>query len=210
MRYANDPLILVVSNPVDVLTYVVQKVSGLSPRRVIGSGTTLDTARFKYLLGQRLRVDVRNIHAYIIGEHGDTEVPVWSHANVAGESFEEFCEGEKQPFSREEIFAQTKACGAEVIKLKSATTYGIAMAAARIISCIIGNENAVLTVSTVLAGQYGLNDVALSLPVLVGVHGVERYLPIKIDTQEKEMLEASAKKLKSVITDTLAQQNDKK
>jgi L-lactate dehydrogenase len=201
MRYASNPLILVVSNPVDVLTYVVQNESGLSPRRVIGTGTTLDTARFKYLLGRKLKVDVRNIHAYIIGEHGDTVVPVWSHANVAGEPFEEFFEGGSMDFLREDVFAETKASGAEVIKLKSATTYGISMAATRIISCILGNENAVLTVSTVLDGQYGLSDVALSVPVLVGANGVERYLPIKISEEEDKLLKISAKKLKDAIAD---------
>lgn len=199
MQYAKNPLIVVVSNPVDVLTYVVQQVSGLPATRVIGSGTTLDTARFKYLLSEQMKIDVCNVHAYIIGEHGDSELAVWSHANVAGEPLEHVYEESGMRLDKETILKETKTAGAEVIKRKGITNYGIGMAAGRILSAIVGNENAMLTVSTVLNGQQGLSDVALSLPVLVGANGVERYLPIQLSEYEKVMLQNSAEQLKSVI-----------
>lgn len=201
MKHAQNPLILVVSNPVDVLTYIVQQESGLPAGRVFGSGTTLDTARFKYLLSQECKIDVRNIHAYIVGEHGDSEVPLWSHANVAGKPIEEFCEDDTSPhhLDKEKVFQATKGSGAEIIRLKGATFYGIGMSVARIIGCIVGNECAVLTVSTTLDGQYGIHDVALSLPCIIGSHGVERYMDIKMSPDELQRLRESAGKLRESI-----------
>lgn len=203
MKHASNPLILVVSNPVDVLTYIVQQESGLPAGRVIGSGTTLDTSRFKYLLSQECQIDVRNIHAYIVGEHGDSEVPLWSHANVAGKPIEEFCEDDTSThhLDKEKIFQATKDSGAEIIRLKGATFYGIGMSVARIIGCIVGNECTVLTVSTALNGQYGLHDVALSLPCIIGSHGVERYMDIKMSPDELQRLKESAVKLRESINE---------
>lgn len=201
MKYAKDPIILVVSNPVDVLTYIVQKVSGLSPRRVIGSGTTLDTARLKYFLSEKCDIDVRSIHAYVVGEHGDSEVVLWSHSNVAGEPFEDFYEGGCEEIDYGEVFGRTKDAGAEIISLKGATTYGIAMATARIIGCILGGENAVMTVSSTLSGQHGLHDVALSLPCLIGSGGIERYLNLAFSEKEEELLQKSAQKIKGSIAE---------
>ena len=203
MKYATNPMIVVVSNPVDVLTYIVQKESGLPANRVIGSGTSLDTSRFKFLLSQECKIDVRNIHAYIVGEHGDSEVPLWSHANVAGKPFDEFCNSNKNAYGidRKKIFEATKTSGAEIIRLKGATFYGIGMSVARIIACNLGNEHAVLTVSTSLDGQYDLHDVALSLPVILGVNGVERYMDICLSDEEYKELHDSAEKLKKSIKD---------
>jgi len=204
MEYAENPLFVVISNPVDVLTYVVQKESGLPASRVIGSGTTLDTGRFRYLLSQHCKVDVRNVHAYIIGEHGDSEVPVWSRASIASKPFDEYCEDCPRrclKINREQIFEQTRDAGAEIIKLKGATFYGVAMATTRIIGAIMGDENSVLTVSTVLDGNYGIHDVALSLPCIVNRNGIDRYLDIRISDEELMQLRESADKLKAVLND---------
>ena len=202
MEYAANPLFVVISNPVDVLTYVVQKESGLSANRVIGSGTTLDTGRFRYLLSQHCKVDVRNVHAYIIGEHGDSEVPVWSRASIASKPFDEYCEDCPRrclKINRQQIFEQTRDAGAEIIKLKGATFYGIALAATRIVGAIMGDENSVLTVSSVLDGNYGISDVALSLPCIVNRNGIDRYLNIRMSDEELQQLGESSDKLKSVL-----------
>ena len=202
MEYAANPLFVVISNPVDVLTYVVQKESGLPANRVIGSGTTLDTGRFRYLLSQHCKVDVRNVHAYIIGEHGDSEVPVWSRASIASKPFDEYCEDCPRrclKINRQQIFEQTRDAGAEIIKLKGATFYGIALAATRIVGAIMGDENSVLTVSSVLDGNYGISDVALSLPCIVNRNGIDRYLNIRMSDEELQQLGESSDKLKSVL-----------
>ena len=211
MKYASNPLILVISNPVDVLTYLVQKESGLRPCRVIGSGTALDTGRFRYLLSDHCKVDVRNVHAYIIGEHGDSEVPVWSRASIASKPFDEYCEDcprRCQKINRQKIFEQTRDAGAEIIltntfggiiRMKGSTFYGVALAATRIVGAVMGDENSVLTVSSVLTGQYGITDVALSLPSIVNHNGIDRYLDIRISEDEAKLLEQSAEKLKAVI-----------
>lgn len=202
MKYASNPLIVVISNPVDVLTYLVQKESGLRPGRVIGSGTTLDTGRFRYLLSQHCQVDVRNVHAYIIGEHGDSEVPVWSRASIASKPFDEYCEDCQkrcQSINRQMMFEQTRDGGAEIIKMKGSTFYGVAQAATRIVGAIMGDENSVLTVSSVMTGQYGISDVALSLPSIVNHNGIDRYLDIRISEEETQQLLQSAEKLKEVI-----------
>ncbi len=206
MKYASDPLIIVISNPVDVLTYMVQKESGLPASRVIGSGTMLDTGRFRYLLSQHCKVDVRNVHGYIIGEHGDSEVPVWSRASIASKPFDEYCEDcprRCQNINRRQIFEATRDAGAEIIKLKGATFYGVALAATRILGAIMGDENSVLTLSTTLNGNYGISDVALSLPCIVNRNGIDRYLDIRMSEEELRLFEASADKLKSVIKEVL-------
>jgi L-lactate dehydrogenase len=202
MEHAANPLFVVISNPVDVLTYVVQKESGLPASRVIGSGTTLDTGRFRYLLSQHCKVDVRNVHAYIIGEHGDSEVPVWSRAYIASKPFDEYCEDCPRrclKINRQYIFEQTRDAGADIIKLKGATFYGVALAATRIVGAIMGDENSVLTVSSVLDGNYGIKDVALSLPCIVNRNGIGRYLNIRISDEELGQLGESADKLKAVL-----------
>lgn len=202
MEHAENPIILVVSNPVDVLTYVVQKESGLPPNRVFGSGTTLDSGRFRYLLSRHCHVDVRNVHAYIIGEHGDSEVPVWSRANIAGKPFEEFCEDctrKCMNINRNLIFENTKNAGAEIIAKKGATYYGIAMAVARIVSAVMGNEFSVLTVSSCVPNKYGVSDVALSLPSVINITGIDRIINLCLDEKETAQIIESADKLRAVI-----------
>ena len=202
MKYATNPILLVVSNPVDIITYVLTKETGLPPERVIGTGTTLDTSRFKYLISKHCNIDVRNVHASIIGEHGDSEVPVWSRANIAGKPFSDFLDNtspESAEAERNKIFEETKTAGAEIISLKGATFYAIAMGTVRILSAIIGNEQSVLTVSTVLNGEYGINDIALSLPCVVNSSGISRKIDIQITEEEETLLLASAEQLKSVL-----------
>jgi L-lactate dehydrogenase len=202
MEYAENPILLVVSNPVDVLTYVVQKESGLPASRVFGSGTTLDSGRFRYLISRHCQVDVRNVHAYIIGEHGDSEVPVWSRANIAGKPFSEFCDDcpkKCKSVNREVIFENTKNAGAEIISKKGATYYGIAMAVTRIVSAIMGNEFAVLTVSSVVPNKYGVKDVALSLPSVINKNGIDRIINLCLDEKETAQIIESGDKLRTVI-----------
>lgn len=200
-KYTSDAIILVVSNPVDVLTYFAQKISGLPRYQVIGTGTTLDTARFKYLIGKNCEVNIRNVHAYIIGEHGDSEVPLWSTANIAGKPLEEFLadSGKDNAVEKSKLMEDVRDAGAEIIKKKGATYYGIGLAATNILSAVLGNENSVLTVSSVLDGEYGIKDVALSLPSVVNIKGIDRIFNINISEDEQLMLNESAAKLKEII-----------
>lgn len=202
MEYAENPVILVIANPVDILTQVVAKESGLPAGRVFGSGTTLDTGRFRYLLSRHCKVDVRNVHGYIIGEHGDSQVAVWSSANIAGKPFDAFCNdlpGGCGEDDRSRIFADTRDAGAIIIQKKGATYYGVAMAVSRIVSAVMEDEHSVLTVTSPLTGQYGIKDVALSLPCIVGENGVEGYVYLELTEQESKALENSASRLREVL-----------
>lgn len=193
-------IFLIATNPVDVLTYATWKYSGLPPERVIGSGTILDTARLRYLLGQHLQVDTRNVHAYIIGEHGDSELPVWSHANIGGLRLPEYGQAnpEKAPKPEEldEIFANVRDAAYQIIQLKGATYYGIAVALAKLTKCILRDEHSILTVSTLMQGQYGLDDTYLGMPCVVGRNGIVDVLHLDLAPEEREKLIASAKVLK--------------
>jgi len=200
-----EGILLIVSNPVDVLTYAAQRISGYPVHRVIGSGTVLDTARLKYLLSRHLDVDSRSVHAVVIGEHGDSELAVWSGANISGIDLDHFCEL-RGHFDHEaamkKIYEDVRDSAYRIIEEKGATYYGIAMAVARIAECIVKDEHAVLPVSTVLQGEYGLKKLALSIPSVVGKNGVETVLEIPLNGQESAELQASAAGLCRVI-DTL-------
>lgn len=196
-------ILLIVSNPVDVLTYAAWRLSGYPRERVIGSGTVLDTGRLKQLLGQELRVDSRNVHAFIIGEHGDSELAVWSGANVSGIDLDHFCQlrGTGLEEGRmEAIYRRVRDSAYEIIRRKGATYYGIAMAVGRIAQCIVRDEQAVLPVSAVLEGEYGLRGLALSLPAVVGRRGLEEVLEIPLDQRERQALDASARQLQTAIS----------
>ena len=198
-----EGILMIVSNPVDVLTYAAWKISGYPAQRVIGSGTVLDTARLKYILGRHLDVDSRSVHAVIIGEHGDSELAVWSGANVSGIDLNHFCEirGHFQhDESMQRIYEDVRDSAYEIIKRKGATYYGIAMAVARIAECIVKDEQAVLPVSVILDGEYGLKGLALSIPSVVGKHGVEKVLEIPLNAGEDEALHRSAGQLLEVIS----------
>ncbi len=195
-------ILLIVSNPVDVLTHVAQVLSGYPKNRVIGSGTVLDTARLKQLMGEELRVDSRNVHAFIIGEHGDSELAVWSSANVSGVDLAQFCQArgdELHPDEMERLYRSVRDSAYEIIRRKGATYYGIAMAVGRIAECIVRDEHAVLPVSVALEGQYGLSGLCLSLPAVVGRGGMEELLEIPLSREELAALERSAKQMKEAI-----------
>lgn len=206
MRYAVNPLLLVISNPVDILTYLIQKETGLPPSRIIGSGTMLDTGRFRYHLSKHCQVDVRNVHAYIIGEHGDNSVPIWSNVIIASKSFDAYCndrDNNCNVTNKASIYETVRESGTEIIKSKGATFYGIALATSRIVESILGDENTVLPLSSSLYGAYGIYDVALSLPCVVNQRGIDRYLSLRISDEEKSQLDAAAEKLRNAINNVL-------
>ena len=197
-----EGILLIVSNPVDVLTYAAWHMSGLPANRVFGSGTVLDTARLKQLLGEHLRVDSRNVHAVIIGEHGDSELAVWSGANVSGIDLNDFCELRghyDHRASMQRIYENVRDSAYQIIERKGATYYGIAMAVGRIAESIVLDQESVLPVSVVLEGQYGLDGLCLSIPSVVGKNGLESVLEIPLSPEENEALHASARQLKEVI-----------
>jgi len=202
VKYNNDCILLVVTNPVDILTYVTYKLSGFPKNKVIGSGTVLDTARFRYLLSEHVKVDARNVHAYIIGEHGDTEVAAWSLANIAGIPMDRYCDECHQceeQISRNKIYESVKNAAYEIIRNKGATYYAVALAVRRIVEAIVRNENSILTVSSLLEGQYGLSDVCLSVPTIVGVNGIEEILNVPFNDEEIQLLRKSGNTLKEII-----------
>ena len=195
-------ILLIVANPVDILTYVAAKLSKLPQGRVFGSGTVLDSARLKYLLGEHLDVDNRSVHAFIIGEHGDSEMAAWSSANVSGIPLNDFCEMRcyfKHEESMKKILEEVKNSAYEIIEKKRATYYGIAMSVRRICEAIIRDEKSILPVSSIQKGEYGIENVALSIPAIVGREGVEKVVPIKLSDTEKEELIKSAETLKNVL-----------
>ena len=199
-------ILLIVANPVDVLTYAAAKLSGFPENRVFGSGTVLDTARLKYLLGEHLDVDPRNVHAFVIGEHGDSEFVAWSSLDVSGVPVNDFCEmrGHRDhDSSMERIAAEVRDSAYEIIKRKKATYYGVAMAVRRICEAIIRDEKSVLPVSSIQRGNYGINDVALSMPAIVGRNGIETMVPIRLSAQEYMKLSESAATLKRVIDEAV-------
>lgn len=194
-------ILLIVSNPVDILTYVALKLSGLPENRVIGSGTVLDTARLKYALGEHLGVDSRSVHSFIIGEHGDSEIAAWSSTNVSGIPLNDFCEMRghfNHDAAMDAIAEKVKNSAYEIISKKQATYYGIAMSVKRICECIVRNERSILPVSAMMHGEYGIEDITLSMPAIVGIGGVETHVPIALSEEEAEKLVESAKKLKEV------------
>jgi L-lactate dehydrogenase len=196
--------ILVISNPVDILTYMVTMWSGLPANRIIGSGTVLDSARFRTLLSHKLDIDVRNVHGYIIGEHGDSQFPAWSVTNIAGLTIEDYSRTAGISFTdadRAEIVDKTRTSGAEVIKLKGATFNGIAVCASTIAKSMLKGENTIRTVGSVLKGQYGITDVATNVPTIIGADGVERVLELDLNSSELESLRKSAEQVKAILKD---------
>lgn len=196
-------ILLIVANPVDVLTYAAKQLSGLPDDRVFGSGTVLDSARLRYNLSTHLGVDPRSIHAFIIGEHGDSEFAAWSSANVSGIEISKFCEMRgyfhDHDAAKENIAEEVKNAAYDIISKKHATYYGIAMSAKRICEAIVRDEKSVLPVSSIQHGRYGINDVALSIPVIVGKDGIESEVPFALNDEEIKKLRDSAKTLKEVI-----------
>lgn len=206
LKYCHDDtILLVVTNPVDILTYVAYKLSGFSKSHVIGSGTVLDTSRLKYLIGEHINVDLRNVHTYIIGEHGDTETAVWSMTTVAGVSIDEYCQickrCDTQKICKETLYDRTKNAAYEIIQKKGATYYAVAQAVRRIAECIIGNENSILTVSSLMEGEYGIRDICLSVPTIVNSEGAEKVLELPFAKNEVDSLRNSAETLKKLANE---------
>jgi L-lactate dehydrogenase len=194
-----DGVLVIATNPVDVLTYIVQKESGLSPGQVIGSGTLLDSERLRYILGEQLNVDPRSVHAAVIGEHGDSSVAVWSVAQVAGLPLALYPGADALP-SHEELLIAVRYAGPVVAVLKGNTCFAIASCVTRICEAVLRDERSVLMVSTLMTGQYGLRDVALSTPCIVGCCGVESVIELRLDEAEQKALEASAAVLNHAYT----------
>ena len=198
-----DGIIIVATNPVDVLTYQTLKMSGLPSSRVIGSGTILDTARFRWLLSEHFGVDARSVHAYIIGEHGDSEVPVWSLANIAGMRLPDFCAVQGIAYdsaAMQSIFERTRDAAYQIIERKGATYYAIGAAMLRLVEAILRDQDTVLSVSSCITGYYGMSDVSFSLPTVINRGGVRQVLRLHLDAREVDGLTRSAAVLRETIT----------
>ncbi|MBO0959007.1 L-lactate dehydrogenase [Neobacillus sp. MM2021_6] len=200
-----DGIFLVATNPVDILTYVTWKESGLPKERVIGSGTVLDSARLRFQLGKHFNMDTRNVHAYIIGEHGDTELPVWSRASVGVERLEELAAGKGDINTEclEKIFVNVRDAAYHIIERKGATFYGIGMSLVRITKAILNNENCILTVSAYLDGQYGQHDVFIGVPVVINRGGIREVLEIQLNEKEIKQFNHSVNILKETMKPVL-------
>ena len=202
MEYYNGGVILIVANPVDVLTYLFTKWTGLPKGRVLGSGTSLDTIRLRSAIAARTQVDISNIHGYIIGEHGDSQVPAWSNTHIAGIQIDDYCEINNIPFddkAKEEIRQSVITAGAEIIKSKGATYYGISVCVASLVESLLRDSDTIRTVSTVLDGEFGVSDVALSLPAVIGATGVKKIVVPPLTDKEVEAFRNSADACKSVL-----------
>ena len=194
MKYNDNPLILVVSNPADVVTAAVLEETGLRRGQVIGSGTSLDSARFRYFISEALHVDVEDINAYVLGEHGDSQVPIWSSVTIAGIPLSIYEEQKGIKLDKEDIAIKTKTSGADIIKGKGATFYGIAMAVSNIAERILNDQQGVVPVAHLMGHQYGpWANVCFSMPCIIGSDGIEKTLNIPMSDEEKKALDESVK-----------------
>lgn len=202
VNYSPNAILLVVSNPVDVLTHITYKLSGFPKERVIGSGTVLDTSRLRYLLSTHFDVDVRNVHTYIMGEHGDSEIATWSLTNIAGMGVEEYCSNvcaNCDGSLKKKLHEEVKKAAYEIINRKGSTYYAVAVGVCKIVEAIVRDEKSILTVSTLLEGQYGIDKVFMGVPSIVGNRGVTKILEVPLNKQETSDLQESAITLKEVI-----------
>lgn len=202
VRHNPEGIILIATNPVDILTHISLEVSGLPSSRVIGSGTILDTSRFRFLLGQYYGVDAQSVHAYIIGEHGDSEIPVWSLANIGGVRLQEFAPLLSKVYKQEEmdgLFEQVRDAAYEIIKRKGATFYAIGLGLVAVVESILGDYRRVLSVSSLMTGQHGVSDMCLSLPCVVGARGIEEVLALNLNNEEETGFRSSAEKLRLTL-----------
>jgi len=200
-KYNKDCILLVVTNPLDVLTYLALKYSKFPSHRVLGTGTTLDTARFRFLLGEHFEVSPASVHAYIMGEHGDSSFPVWSTANIAGVNLQKFKKYNKKKMDK--IYQKTRQAAYEVIAKKGATYYAIGLGIARIVRVILSNQNKVLAVSSYLKNYQGVNDVCLSVPTILNRNGIKEQIIMPLNSIEKKKLQTSAKLMKDFIKSVL-------
>jgi L-lactate dehydrogenase len=198
MESGFDGLFIVATNPVDILSYATWKFSGLPKERVIGSGTILDTARLRYLIGDHFQVDSRNVHAYILGEHGDTELPVWSHATVSSRPVTQMLTEEEMPVLHD-IFTNVRDAAYHIINRKGATYYGIAMGLVRLTKAILRNESSILTISTLMQGEYGLNDIYIGVPAIIDRNGIREIVELDLTETEMKQLHHSARTLREAM-----------
>ena len=205
VKYNPDAILLVVSNPVDILSYVTYKLSGFPKERVFGSGTVLDTARFQSILSSKFKIDARDIHANIIGEHGDSEIATWSLTTIGGLTVEQYCRDMKLSCDssvRDAITKDVKNAAYEIIERKGYTNYAVALAITRIVKAILRDEKAILTVSSLQSGAYGLDDVYISVPTIVGRQGVMDVVEVPYSSNEVNDLQKSADILKDIIANS--------
>lgn len=203
-----DGIFLVATNPVDIMTRVVHRLSGFPSRKVIGSGTTLDTARLRYLLGEYFTVDPKNVHAYVIGEHGDSEMTPWSQALVGTKPIREILAGQPEKYNAaalDEIAENVTKAAYKIIQAKSATYYGIGLALVRIVKAIFGGENSILTVSVRLDGEYGVHDLFAGVPCILGREGVREVLTLELEKEELTKFRASCNLLNGIWKDSFAE-----
>lgn len=199
-KAAPDAIYVVVSNPVDIITYAILKCTDLSPKQVIGSGTALDTSRLRSVLADHFDISPNSVHAYVFGEHGDTSMIPWSITNIAGSSMEEYCaEQSHSEIDKEETILNVRKAGGEVIKRKGATFYAISLTVNKICDDIIRDSNSIRSVSYLVNGKYGINDVCLSLPAVIGGHGIEKEVCPNLTDEETAKLQASAAALRKVL-----------
>ncbi|MGE5249907.1 MAG: L-lactate dehydrogenase [Bacteroidota bacterium] len=199
-----DAILVVASNPVDILTHIAAEIAGFERCRVLGSGTTLDTARLRSMLGTHYGVDSRSIHAYIVGEHGDSELPLWSLANIAGIRLADFVGANGQGYDREaldRIFDQTRNAAYEIIERKKASYYAIGLGLLSIVEAVLRDQHTVMTVSSPLFGQYGVNGISISMPAIVGRRGVEEVLNLPLSEEELAAFQHSAQTLKDRLAE---------
>ena len=205
VKVAPKALYIIVNNPVDVMTYVFTKISGLPENQVIGSGAILDTARLRYVLSEKLNIAQKNIHAYVFGEHGDTSFIPWSCADVSGVQIDEYIKmsnafgREVQPIDKMEMLDYVHQSGGKIIANKGATFYAVSVAVCKLCAMLLSASESIATVSTLLHGEYGVEDVCLSVLTLVGPNGVQGRIPVKLTDEEEEKLKASAEALKAII-----------
>lgn len=203
--YNKEGILLVVSNPVDILTYVTLKLSGFPSNRVIGSGTVLDSGRLKYMIGQQLCIDPRSVHSFVIGEHGDSELVAWSCTNIGGVPFENMCHlrsnHSPKPDYQDHLEEEVKQSAYEIIGRKGFTSYGVAMAVKRICEAIFKDEHCILSVSSLLRGEYGMENICIGVPAVIGKEGVEDIVTLDLAEDEKVDLKDSVTELKGVIAE---------
>ncbi len=202
LEHEPNPILFIVTNPVDVITYAVRERTGLGEGQVIGAGTVLDSSRFRYRLSEHCNLDPRNVHAHIVGEHGDSEVPAWSRANVSGIPLDEYCPvcgNACELEMRQQILQDVRDAAYRIIERKGSTYYGIGQAATRVVEAVVKDQKSILTVSTTVQGYYGINDVALSLPSVLGTAGVEKVIHASLSDSEVEGLRNSAKTLRESL-----------
>jgi L-lactate dehydrogenase len=199
-----DAIIIVATNPVDILTQIAAQIVGLDRCRVLGSGTSLDTARLRYMLGVHYGVDSRSVHAYVVGEHGDSELALWSLANIGGVRLADFVGANRQGYDQaalDRIFNQTCNAAYEIIQRKKATYYAIGLGLLSIVEAVLRDQHTVMTVSSPLSGQYGVSDIAISMPAIVGRRGVEEVLNLPLSESELTAFQSSAQTLKDRLAE---------